>query len=286
MVVAGFASGLVIQFIDPDFVSTYLGNDVSGILLAATLGILINVPLLFEIPLVALLLLLGMGVAPAAALLFTAAAGGPVTFWGLAGAMPKRAVATLAASTWVIGVVGGLGLLAYDLLGSGHVGGLAIDRVEAAIEPTSGEWRHPLHGSKPCGRDRLRAQQLPGRILRDRRRRGRPGLRQRRLPRRLHRELCGLQRAVPQPWRWHLHRYGRSRGRGRSRGQRKRRLRCGLRQRWRQRPVRHQLRPQQALQQQRRRDIRRRFRINSVGPRGGEEVHGMRVGRLRPGRPS
>ena len=135
MIVAGFASGLVIQFIDPESVSTYLGNDVPGILVAATLGILINVPLLFEIPLVALLLLLGMGVAPAAALLFTAAAGGPVTFWGLAGAMPKRAIATLAASTWVIGVVGGLGLLAYDLLASEHVGGLAVDRVEAAIDP-------------------------------------------------------------------------------------------------------------------------------------------------------
>ncbi len=135
MIVAGFASGLVIQFIDPDSVSTYLGNDVPGILLAATLGVLINVPLLFEIPLVALLLLLGMGVAPAAALLFTAAAGGPVTFWGLAGTMPKRAIATLAASTWAIGVVGGLGLLAYDLLASEHVAGLAIERVEAAIDP-------------------------------------------------------------------------------------------------------------------------------------------------------
>ena len=135
MIAAGFASGLVIQFIDPESVSTYLGNDVPGILVAATLGILINVPLLFEIPLVALLLLLGMGVAPAAALLFTAAAGGPVTFWGLASAMPKRAIAALAASTWAIGVVGGLGLLAYDLLASEHVGGLAVERVEAAIDP-------------------------------------------------------------------------------------------------------------------------------------------------------
>ena len=134
MIVAGFASGLVIQLIDPDSVSTYLGNDVPGILVAATLGVLINVPLLFEIPLVALLLLLGMGVAPAAALLFTAAAGGPVTFWGLAGAMPKRAIATLATSTWAIGVVGGLGLLGYELLASERVGGLAVERVEAAID--------------------------------------------------------------------------------------------------------------------------------------------------------
>ncbi len=72
---------------------------------------LINVPLLFEIPLVALLLLFGMGTAPAATLLFTAAAGGPFTFWGLAKAMPKRAIAVFAAATWVLGVVGGLAVL-------------------------------------------------------------------------------------------------------------------------------------------------------------------------------
>ena len=94
MVVAGFASGLAIQWISPETVSTYLGNDVLGVAIAATFGILINVPLLFEIPLVALLLLLGMGTAPAATLLFTAAAGGPITFWGLARIMPKRAIAT------------------------------------------------------------------------------------------------------------------------------------------------------------------------------------------------
>ena len=82
MAIAGFASGLAIQWVSPDVVSEYLGNDLTGIAIAATFGILINVPLLFEIPLVALLLLMGMGEAPAAVLLFTAAAGGPVTFLG------------------------------------------------------------------------------------------------------------------------------------------------------------------------------------------------------------
>jgi uncharacterized membrane protein YraQ (UPF0718 family) len=66
MVVAGFASGLAIQWISRDTVSSYLGNDILGVVIAATFGIMINVPLLFEIPLVALLLLLGMGTAPAA----------------------------------------------------------------------------------------------------------------------------------------------------------------------------------------------------------------------------
>ncbi len=112
MAIAGFASGLAIQWVSPDVVSEYLGNDLTGIAIAATFGILINVPLLFEIPLVALLLLMGMGEAPAAVLLFTAAAGGPVTFWGLASVMSKRAIAALATTTWTLGVAGGLGILA------------------------------------------------------------------------------------------------------------------------------------------------------------------------------
>jgi hypothetical protein len=111
MVVAGFASGLAIQWLSPTVVATYLGNDLTGVAIAATFGILINVPLLFEIPLVALLLLLGMGTAPAATLLFTAAAGGPITFWGLGKLMPRRAIATFAGATWGLGALGGLAIL-------------------------------------------------------------------------------------------------------------------------------------------------------------------------------
>ncbi len=125
MVVAGFASGLVIQWVTPDTVSSHLGNDAGGVLLAATFGVLINVPLLFEIPLVALLLILGMGTAPAAALLFTAAAGGPVTFWGLARVIPLRGIAAFAAATWLVGAVGGLAVLG--------VGAVLWQDVEAAL---------------------------------------------------------------------------------------------------------------------------------------------------------
>lgn len=111
MVLAGFASGFVIQWLSPSVVSEYLGNDLRGVLIAATFGVLINVPLLFEIPLVALLLVLGMGTAPAATLLFTAAAGGPITFWGLARIMPRRAIATFAGTTWALGALGGIFVL-------------------------------------------------------------------------------------------------------------------------------------------------------------------------------
>ena len=112
MVLAGFASGLAIQWVSPETVTTYLGDNVLGIAIAATLGILINVPLLFEIPLVAALLLVGMGTAPAVTLLFVAAAGGPITFWGLAKVMPKKTVVTFATATWGLGLVGGLSVLA------------------------------------------------------------------------------------------------------------------------------------------------------------------------------
>ena len=108
MAIAGFGSGLVIQWISPEIIDTYFGNHVTAVAIASTLGILINVPLMFEIPLVALLLLLGMEVAPAAALLFTAAAGGPVTFWGLSRILGRRALVSFVSITWIFGFIGGL----------------------------------------------------------------------------------------------------------------------------------------------------------------------------------
>ena len=124
MAAAGFASGLVIQWISPDMVSAYLGNDLRGVAVAATVGVLVNVPLLFEIPLVALLLLLGMGEAPAAALLFTAAAGGPATFWALARFVPRKAIAAFAGATWVFGLVSGVAILGVSALYPHLQGGL------------------------------------------------------------------------------------------------------------------------------------------------------------------
>ena len=111
MIVAGFASGAAIQALQPQTVTAYLGDSLLGVLIAATLGVLINVPLLFEIPLVALLLILGAGTAPAAALLFAAAAAGPVTFLALAKALGRRGVAVYAGGTWAIAVLGGCAVL-------------------------------------------------------------------------------------------------------------------------------------------------------------------------------
>ena len=176
MVLAGFASSLVIQWISPETVGEYLGNNLQGVAIAATLGLLINVPLMFEIPLVAALLLVGMGEAPAATLLFAAAAGGPVTFWGLMRAMPRRAVASLAAATWVLGIIAGLGILTVSPLVGGEGVGIRasvtseteeesdhlsrwlgtsasaaseprIDRIEPAAVGTGGQVLVTVHGS-------------------------------------------------------------------------------------------------------------------------------------------
>ena len=134
MVIAGFASGLVVQWISPATVSSWLGNNPTGVAVAATLGVLINVPLMFEIPLVAALLLVGMGTAPAATLLFAAAAGGPITFWGLARVLPRRAIVTFMAATWGLGLVGGLAVLAIDPLLEGNVPALRESALAAGAE--------------------------------------------------------------------------------------------------------------------------------------------------------
>ena len=131
MILAGFASGLAIQWLSPQTVTAWLGDDVAGVAIAATIGVAINVPLLFEIPLVAALLLAGMGTAPAAALLFTAAAAGPITFWGLAKVMPRRAVVAYGASVWALGVAGGLAALIIVSLTDGPDFGLRADYATA-----------------------------------------------------------------------------------------------------------------------------------------------------------
>ena len=107
MIVAGFAAGLIIQFLSAETINNYLGNNFKGVIIASTIGVLINVPLLFEIPLVVTLLLLGMGVAPASSLLFTAASGGPITFWGLGKVLPKRSVFYYASLIWILGILTG-----------------------------------------------------------------------------------------------------------------------------------------------------------------------------------
>jgi len=127
MIIAGFAVGLIIQLLDPKFVTDYLGNGYSGILIAATIGILINVPLLFEIPLIAALILLGLSPGPATALLFCVGAAGPITFWGLCQVIPKRTVLGFAIITWLLGVGGGLVVMSSGIVADTGLKGLSAD---------------------------------------------------------------------------------------------------------------------------------------------------------------
>lgn len=155
MVLAGFASALAIQWVSPETVASYLGDNVLGIVVAATLGLLINVPLLFEIPLVAALLLAGMGAAPAATLLFAAAAGGPITFWGLARVMPRRSIVVFGSSTWMVAIVGGLGVLSLSSLMPADGAGLRASVVaehaeEAGLDKTTRGGRRSADNDDPA----------------------------------------------------------------------------------------------------------------------------------------
>lgn len=114
MVIAGFLAGFAIQFLTEDGVARILGNHLFGVVVAATVGVLINVPLLFEIPLVAGLMILGAGVGPAATLLFAAAAGGPITYWGLSKQIGRRAAGWLAVTTWSLAALGGVVVLGWS----------------------------------------------------------------------------------------------------------------------------------------------------------------------------
>ncbi|MDA1189736.1 MAG: hypothetical protein O2854_08700, partial [Chloroflexi bacterium] len=73
MVGVALLGGLVVQWVSPEDVEPFLGNNVAGVVIAAAGGLLLSLPLMFEIGLVAFLLILGMGEGPATALLFTAA---------------------------------------------------------------------------------------------------------------------------------------------------------------------------------------------------------------------
>lgn len=108
MALATFAVGAVFVFAPPQELSDAVGSVVVATVAAAALGTLIQLPTLFEVPLVLGVLALGVDVGPATALLLTAPSAGVVTLavtrkelgWGPPGLL---LVATLA-----VGAVGGI----------------------------------------------------------------------------------------------------------------------------------------------------------------------------------
>lgn len=113
-VVVALAGGLVIQYVTLDDVEAVVGDHLLGVVIAAAVGLAVDLWRLWAIPLVAGLVLIGMGTAPAAALLFTAAAGGAFVFHRIGQETDRTAALRYMAAIGVIGIVGGALVLAWQ----------------------------------------------------------------------------------------------------------------------------------------------------------------------------
>jgi uncharacterized membrane protein YraQ (UPF0718 family) len=108
MLLATLAVGVVLTLVPPQELSERVGTGVAAIVVTAALGTLIQLPTLFEIPLVIGVLALGVGVGPAAALLVTAPSAGLVTLAVTRADLGWRPVAVLLAGTFAGGVAAGV----------------------------------------------------------------------------------------------------------------------------------------------------------------------------------
>ena len=108
MVVATFAVGAVFVLAPPQELSDAVGSGLVATVVAAALGSLIQLPTLFEIPLVLGVLALGIGVGPATALLLTAPSAGVVTLAVTRKELGWRPPGLLMMGTFAGGAVGGL----------------------------------------------------------------------------------------------------------------------------------------------------------------------------------
>ena len=107
MALAGFAVGVVFVVVPPQELSDTVGSGAAAIVLAAAVGTLMQLPTLFEIPLVLGVLALGLDPAAATALLLTAPSAGVVTFVLTRRTLGRRAPALLLLGTFAGGALGG-----------------------------------------------------------------------------------------------------------------------------------------------------------------------------------
>jgi uncharacterized membrane protein YraQ (UPF0718 family) len=108
MLLATLAVGAVLTFLTPQQLSDSFGSGLVAILVTSAIGTLLQLPTLFEIPLVIGVLALGVGVGPAAALLVTAPSAGLVTLAITRLDLSWRPAAVLMAGTFAGGVGAGL----------------------------------------------------------------------------------------------------------------------------------------------------------------------------------
>lgn len=107
MLLATFMVGVVFTVIPPQQLSDRVGTGVLAIVVTAAVGTLLQLPTLFEIPLVLGVLALGLGEGPATALLVTAPSAGLVTLGITRTDLGWRTPGLLLAGTFVGGVVAG-----------------------------------------------------------------------------------------------------------------------------------------------------------------------------------
>lgn len=108
MAAAGFAVGAVLQFAPVEQLSDTVTATVLAVVVTAAVGTLLQLPTLFEIPLVFGVLALGLGTGPAAALLVTAPSVGLVTLAVVRRDLGWATPALLMAGTFGGGLVVGL----------------------------------------------------------------------------------------------------------------------------------------------------------------------------------
>ncbi len=108
MALASFAVGAVFTLVPPQGLSDAVSSGVLATVAAAALGTLVQLPTLFEIPLVLGVLALGLDLGPATALLLTAPSAGVVTFGITRRELGWRSPGLLLLGTFCGGVIGGL----------------------------------------------------------------------------------------------------------------------------------------------------------------------------------
>lgn len=108
MALATFLVGVVFTLVPPQTLSDRQAIGIVTLVVAATVGTLLQTPALFEIPLALGLLYLGIGPGPATAVLLTAPAPGLITMALTRRELGWRPPVLLMAGTFVAGIAGGL----------------------------------------------------------------------------------------------------------------------------------------------------------------------------------
>lgn len=108
MFLAGFLVGVVLLFAQPQQLSRFGATGILVVLLAALVGTLLQLPTLFEIPLVLGVMALGLGAGPATALLLTAPSSGLITFVLMRRDLGLKVPGMLLGGTFLLGSLAGL----------------------------------------------------------------------------------------------------------------------------------------------------------------------------------